>query len=96
MKNKHINEIVWGSISIAITLLILSYTFFSERGLIKSRVLSMERDVIVLKANDVEADNRMLSTEIESLRSDKRSIEKAARTELYMLREDEILYKFNK
>lgn len=90
------NEIIWGSISIAITILILSYTFFSERGLIKSRILSMERDVIILKANDVEADNRMLSTEIESLRNDKRSIEKAARTELYMVREDEILYKFNK
>ena len=79
-----------------ITLLVLAYTFFSERGLLKSRGLSMERDAIVLKANSTETENRILSAEIESLRSDMKTIEKTARTELDMVREDEILYKFNK
>lgn len=94
MKNKRPNEVVWGGI--LITAIVLAYTFFSERGLVKSRVLSMERDAIVLKANGTETENRILSAEVESLRSDMKTIEKTARTELDMVREDEILYKFNK
>jgi len=94
VKNKGSNEVVWGGI--LITALILAYTFFSERGLVKSRILSMERDAIVLKANSIEAENRILSAEVTSLQNDMKAIEKSARTELDLVREDEILYKFNK
>ncbi|MBE9536136.1 MAG: septum formation initiator family protein [Proteobacteria bacterium] len=94
MKNKRLNEMVWGGILIAT--LLVAYTFFSERGLVKSRVLSMERDAIVSKVNAIEADNRSLSANIESLRGNMETIEKTARTELDLVREDEILFKFNK
>jgi len=94
VKNKAPNEVVWGGI--LIIALILAYTFFSERGLVKSRLLSAERDDIILKANSIEAENRILSAEIKSLQGDMKAIEKSARTELDLVREGEILYKFNK
>ncbi len=79
---------------LSIILVLFYYAVFSERGLLKVRELSMERDRIRMQAETVAAENRRLKEEAEALRHDIRAIEKAARSQLDLVREDEILYKF--
>ncbi len=77
-----------------VILIILGITFFSERGLLKARKLTLERDLIVTQARLLENENKKLAKTAQLLRTDMQTIERAARSELNLVREDEILYKF--
>ena len=79
--------------AIAVSLLLL-YTFFSERGLIRVYQLSMERDYIKDKSLRIESENSLLHSQSLTLKTNLAEMEKTARGELDLVREDEILYKF--
>ncbi len=86
------DKVIWGGT--AVILLLLFYTLFSERGLLKAKELANERDAIIVATKALEEDNRRLAIKTKALREDMTVIEKAARNELDLVREDEILYKF--
>ena len=86
------DRILWGGA--AVIVLLLFYTLFSDRGLLKARELANERDAIIVATKALEEDNRRLTAKTTALKQDMRAIEKAARNELDLVREDEILYKF--
>lgn len=81
-------------LGLAIISFLLFYTVFSERGLMKGRQLAMQRDALIAKSNFIKDENRQLSEELARLTSDIKTIEKAARSQLDLVKEDEILYKF--
>ena len=78
---------------IAVSLLLI-YTFFSERGLIRVYELSMERDYIKTKSSKLDIENNILQSQGMALKSNFNEMEKTARAELDLVREDEVLYKF--
>jgi len=91
MKKDQRNIILLG---LAIISFILFYTVFSESGLLKGRQLAMQRDALIAKSNLIKDENRLLSEKLNRLTSDMKTIEKAARSQLDLVKEDEILYKF--
>ena len=76
--------------------ILLLYTFFSERGLIRVHQLTLERDYIKSKSNTIESQNEKLLLKSTELKYDFKQMEKTARAELDLVRDDEILYKFMK
>ena len=56
--------------------------------------LSGHQTILAQKLVDVEAQNEGLRVEIAALRGDRRYIERIARTELGMVREDELVFQF--
>lgn len=86
------NKLFWGGASIVF--LLLFYAVFSERGLLKVRRLSLERDTIKMRSSVIAEENRKLAKEAEALKHDIKAIERAARSQLDLVRKDEILYKF--
>lgn len=85
------NVIVVGLVIIA---LLLFYTVFSERGVLKGRQLALQRDALIAKSKIIEAENAQLAEELKRLNKDLKTIEKVARSQLDLVKEDEILYKF--
>ena len=81
-------------VGVAIISLFFFFTIFGDRGLTKVRLLTLERDALKEKADAIEEENRILTREIALLKNDIRTIERAARGQLDLVREDEILYKF--
>ena len=77
-------------------MVLLLYTFFSERGLLRVSQLTTERDQIKLKSQLIEKENEKLRLKTLSLKKDPSEMEKTARAELDLVRKDEILYKFSK
>ena len=88
------NKFTW--VYVITVFLLLIFTFFSDRGLIRVHHLTKERNNLRWEAGQIEKNNRMLLTESVALRSDLSEMEKTARAELDLVREDEILYKFTK
>ena len=85
------NIIVIGLVIIA---LLLFYTVFSERGVLKGRQLALQRDALIAKSKLIEAENEELAEDLKKLNSDLRTIERVARSQLDLVKENEILYKF--
>ena len=56
--------------------------------------LNSQKDSLAAKVSAVEEQNEQLRAEITSLRSDRRYIERVARTELGMVRDDELVFQF--
>lgn len=92
MKTQGNNKLFLGGLSII--LFLLFYTFFSERGLLKSRQLTGERDAIITQAKTLAVENRHLTEVNKALKTDLKTIERAARSTLDLVKENEILYKF--
>ncbi len=82
------------ALGIFVISLMVIYTIFSERGLLKVRELTLDRDSIKSMSTRLEAENTKLEGHISALDKDIKVIEKAARSELDLVRKDEILYKF--
>jgi len=77
-------------------LLILgAFTFFGEKGIFN--LLRLQKEVVRIKEKNtkLEEENQMLREEVKRLQSDKRYIEEVARRELGMVKEGEIIYRFD-
>ena len=79
---------------ILLVALLVVYTFFSDRGLLKVGKLSAEKEAIADAARLMEEQNKDLASEKDALINDLDTIERAARENLDMTRSDEIIYKF--
>ena len=77
-----------------LVVVILGFAFFGDRGILHMLKLTNQKTVLETKLADVNAQNEKLREEIASLRSDRRYIEKIARTELGMVRDDELVFQF--
>ncbi len=83
------------ALGISVISFLLFYTIFSDRGILKVRELTLERESIKSIAVKLETENIRMETSINGLNDDLKVIEKAARNELDLVRKDEILYKFS-
>jgi cell division protein FtsB len=82
-----------------ITLLFLAlmaaWLGFGERGFIHLYRMEKDRQVHVERIHSLEKENRALFEEVKRLRTDEEYLESLARTELGLLKDNEILYRFN-
>ena len=76
------------------TCLLLIFTFFSDRGLLRVEQLKTERNLIQSKSLKVQNHNNTLLAQSLSLNNNIDEMEKAARAELDLVKKDEILFKF--
>ena len=79
---------------LALVALLLGFAFFGDRGILHMLHLSGQKATLSQELADLEAQNEKLRVEITALRSDRRYIERIARTELGMVREDELVFQF--
>lgn len=78
----------------AVVVIILGFAFMGDRGILHMLKLSSQKDALSQKVAEVESQNEQLRAEIDSLRGDRRYIERLARTELGMVRDDELVFQF--
>ena len=79
---------------LALVALILGFALFGDRGILHMLKLSGQKTVLSQKLADFETQNEGLRVEIAALRGDRRYIERIARTELGMVRDDELVFQF--
>ena len=79
---------------LALVALILGFALFGDRGILHMLKLSGQKTVLAQKLVDFETQNEELRVEIAALRGDRRYIERIARTELGMVRDDELVFQF--
>jgi cell division protein FtsB len=79
---------------LALVALILGFALFGDRGILHMLKLSGQKATLSQKLVESEAQNEALRVEITALRSDRRYIEQIARTELGMVRDDELVFQF--
>jgi cell division protein FtsB len=79
---------------LALVAVILGFAFFGDRGILHMLKLTSQKTALEEKLDDVRVQNETLRIEIDSLRNDRRYIEKVARTELGMVRDDELVFQF--
>ena len=86
----------------SILLLILSLflilgllTFFGDKGILHLLRLRKEMSRIQEDNRKIEAENRNLREEVKRLQNEKRYIEEIARKELGMVKEGEVIYRFD-
>jgi len=84
-------HIVW---PLALVALILGFALFGDRGILHMLKLSNQRAELVDKVGEFEAQNEELRVEISALKNDRDYIERVARTELGMVRDDELVFQF--
>lgn len=74
--------------------LIVAWLAFGDRGFIHLYQMEKERKVYAERIRALEEENQRLLEQIERLRSDKAYIESEARKELGLLKENEVIYRF--
>lgn len=79
---------------LAVVALILGFALFGDRGILHMLNLSGQKATLSQELTEFEAQNEELRIEIAALRSDRRYIERIARTELGMVRDDELVFQF--
>ena len=85
---------LFSKLALLVVLLILGVALFGEKGVVRLVKLMREREALQAEVQQLKDDNQRLRQEIDALRSDHRYLEKLARRELGMVREDEIVYQF--
>lgn len=80
---------------LALVTLLLGFALFGERGILHMLKLAGQKASLSQELAESEAQNEKLRSEINSLRSDRRYIERIARTELGMVRDDELVFQFS-
>lgn len=80
---------------IIIITLAVSWLAFGDRGFKWVYTMEKERQEYLERIKKLEAANEELRVEIERLKYDRDYIETAARRELGLLKENEVIYKFN-
>lgn len=76
--------------------LLTAWLGFGERGFIHLYRMDRERQTYLDRINALERENRELLDEIRSLRSDRDYVEDLGRKELGLVKEDEVMYRFEK
>ena len=79
---------------LALVALLLGFALFGDRGILHMLNLSGQKAGLAQKLAAAETQNEELRVEIAALRSDRRYIERIARTELGMVRDDELVFQF--
>ena len=80
---------------LALVALIFGFALFGERGIVHMLKLSGQKAVLTQTLAESVAQNESLRVEIAALRSDRSYIERVARTELGMVRDDELVFQFS-
>lgn len=80
---------------LALVALILGFALFGDRGILHMWKLSGQKATLAEAITEVETQNEGLRAEIQALRGDRRYIERIARTELGMVRDDELVFQFS-
>jgi len=75
--------------------LILGVALFGDRGILHMLKLNSQKEALSAEIAGFEAQNEQLRQEIVALRGDRRYIERLARTELGMVRDDELIFQFS-
>lgn len=78
---------VFGLLTVAMLLLAV----FNDRGALQVHARAQKLSAIESEISKLDAENKQLSTEIQSLRSDSGTIEKLAREELKLVKPGEIV-----
>ena len=68
---------------------------FGERGFIHLYRMEKDRQAHIERIRKLEKENQTLLEEIKRLRTDKEYLESVARTELGLLKDNEVLYRFS-
>ena len=74
--------------------LIVAWLAFGDRGFIHLYQMEKERKVYAERIRALEEENQRLLEQIKRLRSDKAYIESEARKDLGLLKENEVIYRF--
>jgi cell division protein FtsB len=74
--------------------LLVAWLGFGERGFIHLYRMDRERQTYLERINTLERENRELLDEIQRLRSDRDYVENLGRRELGLVKEDELMYRF--
>ena len=91
---RFLNNIYSFLIIVGFILVILLYTCFGERGLIRVLVLKKELKEIENCNQNLRAENVALKDPINLLKNDKKYIERIAREELDLVKTGELIYLF--
>jgi len=75
--------------------LVVAWLSFGEHGFVRLYHTEMERQKNIEKIRRLAAENKALREEIDRLRNDPEYVEYVARRELNLVRENEIIYRFN-
>lgn len=79
----------------ALVLLVLGFALFGDRGILHMVKLHHQKVAFEQELAEIRQQNDALQKEIVALNSDRRYIERIARTELGMVREDELVFQFS-
>jgi cell division protein FtsB len=82
-------------IMIGILVPLLAWLVFGKRGLVELYHSDQERQAYEERIRRIDEENRALYEEINRLKTDMEYIESVARKELNLIREDEVMYRFN-
>lgn len=74
--------------------LILYFTIFGERGLLRIYHLNRERREVQARLDTLKNENMKLVREVDALRNDRRYLESIARRDFGMVRKNEVIYQF--
>ena len=73
--------------------LIAYWTIFGDNGILKLRKVEQESEKVKAASEKIKTENERLKKEIKLLQEDRKYVEKVAREELGMTRQNEIIYK---
>jgi len=82
-------------ISLLFLTLMAAWLGFGERGFIHLYRMEKDRQAHIERIRKLEKENQTLLEEIKRLRTDKEYLESVARTELGLLKDNEVLYRFS-
>lgn len=82
--------------AIIIMFSLLIFTLFGENGLNDLYLLKTERDILLMKNDELIRENLSLYREIERLKNDPKYVESVARNELGVIGKDEVVIKVKK
>ena len=77
-----------------LVIIIFFFTIIGQRGILRIHRLTKERNQIKVFNEKIREENLDIQEEISSLKNDRSYIEKIARQELGLVKEDEIVYQF--
>lgn len=93
-KERKIRNLIFYSITIPTILYIGIILLFGDLGIIKYRALNKTKKSLEKEISQLEKENKLLKTQIDSLKEDPFYIEKYAREEFGLARPDEYIFQF--
>lgn len=90
------NYVKFSFIALLFVALIVAWVGFGERGFIHLYRMEKERQSYIERIRILEKENQQLLGEIKRISSDKKYIESFVRRDLGLVKENEMLYRFNK